>query len=212
MRRLLILTLLILTACAPGIADVESPPTPPTVTSAATNIPSLQTDPASSAAESVPDLLANLPEANCASGVTPENQEGPYYKADSPEQTSLFEENMPGKRLVLAGYVLNADCFPIPHAWLDFWQANADGEYDNAGYTLRGHQFTDNKGRYYLETIMPGFYPERPIEHIHVKVQIPGGETFTTQLYFPKQPIEGLTIQLEDKGEYLIGYFNFVVK
>lgn len=212
MRRLLILILLILAACAPAAVDIEPTPTPQSNASAPTENPSAQTEPASPVGESVPDILANLPKPDCARGLTPENQEGPYYKAGSPEQTSLFEENMPGKRLLLAGYVLSVDCFPIPQARLDFWQADANGEYDNAGYTLRGHQFTDNKGRYYLDTIIPGLYPERPIEHIHVKVQTPGGATFTTQLYFPQQPIEGLTVQLEDKGEYFIGYFSFVVK
>jgi protocatechuate 3,4-dioxygenase beta subunit len=29
--------------------------------------------------------------------------------------------------------VLTTDCTPIAHAVLDFWQANAQGEYDNNG-------------------------------------------------------------------------------
>lgn len=79
-------------------------------------------------------------------------------------------------------------------------------------YSLRGHQFSDPQGRYYLETILPGLYSSRPIEHIHVKVQPEGGEVVTSQLYFPAQPIEGLTVQTEDKSDYLLGYFNFVVQ
>jgi protocatechuate 3,4-dioxygenase beta subunit len=31
--------------------------------------------------------------------------------------------------------------------------------YGNSGYRLRGQQFTDAAGRYYLETIVPGEYP-----------------------------------------------------
>ncbi len=158
------------------------------------------------------DILANLPEPNCESGLTPANQEGPYYKADSPERTSLIDADTQGKRLILSGYVLTSDCYTVPHAWLDFWEANADGEYDNDGYTLRGHQFSDNKGRYYLETIMPGLYNARPIEHIHVKVKIMEGAVFTTQLYFPAQPFDGLTINLQEGEGVLIGYFNFVLK
>jgi len=119
---------------------------------------------------------------------------------------------MQGTRLILAGYVLDQNCQPLPDAWLDFWQADANGEYDNAGYRLRGHQFTDAQGRYYLETILPGLYSSRPIEHIHVKIQPEGGEVVTSQLYFPQQPIEGLTVTIEDGGDYLAGYFNFVVQ
>jgi protocatechuate 3,4-dioxygenase beta subunit len=151
-----------------------------------------------------------LPQPAC-SGLTQSQTEGPYYKPDSPQRNSLFEEGMPGTRLILVGYVLDQNCQPLPNVWLDFWQADASGEYDNAGYGLRGHQFTDGQGRYYLETILPGLYASRPIEHIHVKVRPEGGQEITTQLYFPQQPIDGLTVTLEDRGDYRLGYFNFVV-
>ena len=152
-----------------------------------------------------------LPAPSC-NGLTQSQTEGPYYRADTPERNSLYEEGMPGTRLVLVGYVLDQDCQPLPNAWLDFWQADANGEYDNNGYRLRGHQFTDAQGRYYLETILPGLYASRPIEHIHVKVRPEGKQEITSQLYFPPQPVEGLTVNLEDQGDYQLGYFNFVVQ
>jgi protocatechuate 3,4-dioxygenase beta subunit len=138
--------------------------------------------------------------------------EGPYYQPDTPERNSLLEEGMQGTRLILVGYVLDQNCQPLPGAWLDFWQADANGEYDNTGYRLRGHQFADEQGRYFLETILPGQYASRPIEHIHVKVRPRGGEEITSQLYFPEQPMDGLTITIEDRTDYLLGYFNFVVQ
>lgn len=153
----------------------------------------------------------SLPAPAC-SGLTQPQTEGPYYSPDTPERNILFEEGMEGTKLILVGYVLDQDCNPLPNTWLDFWQADARGEYDNAGYRLRGHQFTDEQGRYYLETVLPGLYLSRPIEHIHVKVRPDGGEEITSQLYFPDQPVEGLTVQLEDRGAYTVGYFNFVVQ
>ena len=73
-------------------------------------------------------------------------------------------------------------------ALLDFWQADADGEYDNDGYRLRGHQFADGDGPLRAcDTIVPGLYPGRT-RHIHVKVQRPHGQILTTQLYFPGEP------------------------
>ena len=150
--------------------------------------------------------------APACSRLTQSQTEGPYYKPDTPQRNSLFEEGMQGTRLILAGYVLDQNCQPLPNAWLDFWQADANGEYDNAGYRLRGHQFTDAQGRYYLETVLPGLYSSRPIEHIHVKVQPEGGEVLTSQLYFPQRPVEGLTVALEDRGDHFVGYFNFVVQ
>ena len=144
-------------------------------------------------------------------GLTQAQTEGPYYKADTPQKNSLLEESMPGTRLILVGYVLDQNCQPLPNAWLDFWQADATGEYDNSGYRLRGHQFTDAQGRYYLETILPGLYASRPIEHIHVKVRPEGGQELTSQLYFPQQPVEGLTVTLEERTDHVVGYFTFVV-
>ena len=152
-----------------------------------------------------------LPPPACA-GLTQSQTEGPYYTPNTPERNSLLEEGLPGTRLILVGYVLDQSCSPLPNAWLDFWQADADGEYDNTGYRLRGHQFTDAQGRYYLETVLPGIYGSRPIRHIHVKVRPDGGEEVTSQLYFPEQPIEGLTVTLEERADDLVGYFNFVVQ
>ncbi|MGZ9235978.1 MAG: dioxygenase family protein, partial [Anaerolineales bacterium] len=152
-----------------------------------------------------------LPSPACT-GLTQAQTEGPYYKSDTPQRNSLVEEGMQGTRLILVGYVLNQNCQPLPNAWLDFWQADANGEYDNAAYRLRGHQFTDAQGRYHLETILPGLYSSRPIEHVHVKVWPEGGQEITSQLYFPQQPVEGLTVALEAKGDYQLGYFNFVVE
>jgi protocatechuate 3,4-dioxygenase beta subunit len=93
-----------------------------------------------------------------------------------------------GATLVLVGRVLTTDCRPVRRALLDFWQADGDGEYDNEGYRLRGHQFTDAGGRYTLRTVVPGAYQNRT-RHIHVKAQAPGGDVLTTQLYFPQEPL-----------------------
>jgi protocatechuate 3,4-dioxygenase beta subunit len=229
MRKILglLFALSILTACAssPELAATQPAPTsiPADASPAFTSTP--ETDPATPAlTESVE--LSTLPattedfftqrgitlSAPACNSLTQSQTEGPYYIPHTPERHSLLEEGMPGRRLILVGYVLDQNCQPLPNAWLDFWQADANGEYDNTGYRLRGHQFTDSQGRYYLETIMPGLYSSRPIEHIHVKVQLEGGEVVTSQLYFPAQPIEGLTVTIEDQGDYLLGYFNFVVQ
>jgi protocatechuate 3,4-dioxygenase beta subunit len=118
---------------------------------------------------------------------TPRQTEGPYFSRNSPLRQSLLETGLPGTRLILDGLVRGVDCAAVAGALLDFWQADPDGEYDNRGYRLRGHQFTDAQGRYRLETVLPGLYPGRT-RHLHVKVQAPGGPVLTTQLYFPGEP------------------------
>lgn len=214
-RAFLIGTILLMSACASiqttepaAPVATDAPPLSPTQpASSPTGIPPAPTVPATDA----PDIFAMLPAPACDGSLTPSQTEGPYYTPNTPERNSLLEEGMEGERLLLIGYVLDQNCAPIPGAWLDFWQAGADGEYDNSGYTLRGHQFADEQGRYSLETVMPGLYSSRPIRHIHVKVQPPNGGVLTSQLYFPDQPIENLTVQLIPQDGRQIGLFNFVV-
>jgi protocatechuate 3,4-dioxygenase beta subunit len=114
-----------------------------------------------------------------ACNVTPRQTEGPFFKPASPERAKLE-----GAALIVTGRVIGQDCKPVAHALLDFWHADEQGDYDNAGFRFRGHQFTDAEGRYRLETIVPGSYPGRT-RHIHVKLQARGGRVLTTQLYFP---------------------------
>ena len=63
-------------------------------------------------------------------GLTPSQTEGPYYTPDTPERNSLHEDGMQGTRLYLVGNVLDANCRPLSNAWIDFWQADANGQYD----------------------------------------------------------------------------------
>jgi protocatechuate 3,4-dioxygenase beta subunit len=174
--------------------------------------------------------LARLPRAeaqgaplratpSCGAEPTPRQTEGPYFKPASPRRASLIDPGMPGARIVVAGRVLSTDCTPIARALLDAWQADARGEYDNAGFTLRGHQFTDGGGRYALETVVPGLYPGRT-RHIHVKVQAPGQAVLTTQLYFPGEQQNrrdglydpALLVEMRDAADGKTAAFDFVLR
>lgn len=117
------------------------------------------------------------------------NIEGPFYRTGSPERTDLYSE-VDGPRLTIVGQVLGYDCRPIAGAWIDFWQTDGIGQYDNTSsdYRFRGHQFADDNGEWVLVTNIPGEYPGRP-KHIHVKVQGEILQPLTTQLYFPNDPL-----------------------
>lgn len=194
-------------------------------TPVATSAPAVNS-PASGAPASTPTIDQTQPAQaspaaiDCTSPaeVTPSLTEGPYFKPNSPERTSLLDSGVTGTKLTITGYVLTPDCKPVPGALLDFWQANSQGQYDNSGYTLRGHQFTDENGRYQLQTIVPGLYPGRT-EHIHVKVQAPNGPVLTTQLFFPGESTNQsdsifdpkLVLPIQSASDRETASFNFVV-
>jgi protocatechuate 3,4-dioxygenase beta subunit len=162
--------------------------------------------------------LAATPACHDGDEATPAQTEGPYFKRSSPERVELLEAGMAGQLIELVGFVLTRDCKPVAGALLDFWQADDNGRYDNAGFRLRGHQFTDTEGRYRLRSVVPGNYPGRT-RHIHVKVQPRGGRVLTTQLYFPGEAQnrsdslfrKELLVRTAKNEGWLAGRFDFVV-
>jgi protocatechuate 3,4-dioxygenase beta subunit len=169
-------------------------------------------------ADAQESLLPATPQCRDADDPTPAQTEGPFFTPNSPERTSLIEQGMEGERISLVGFVLDRRCRPVPGALLDLWHANADGEYDNVAYRLRGHQFSDAQGRFLFETIVPGRYPGRT-RHFHVKVQAPRQDILTTQLYFPGEPgnnrdwifDEALLLDLKQDAAMKIGRYDFIL-
>ena len=223
----------VLAACAGQAAETATPapaaslaptaapavaPTPAPATQPAAAAPTQPPPTAAAAPTQVVQVLAPTPACGDDDEPTPAQTEGPYYTPNSPERASLIEPGMAGTRLVVTGYVLTTGCTPVARALLDFWQADDQGAYDNAGYRLRGHQFADDQGRYELTTVVPGLYPGRT-RHIHVKVQAPNQPALTTQLYFPNEPRNGsdqifssdLLVDLRDDGDGKQATFDFVL-
>jgi protocatechuate 3,4-dioxygenase beta subunit len=162
--------------------------------------------------------IAPTPECRDDDEPTPRQTEGPYFRSESPQRQRLREPGMGGRLLTMSGIVLSTACVPIAGAKLDFWQCDHHGDYDNRGFVLRGHQFTDAEGRYLLETIEPALYPGRT-RHIHVKVQAPHQRVLTTQLYFPGESRNQrdrifdsrLLMDIAQEPSGLRGRFDFVM-
>ena len=162
--------------------------------------------------------LAPTPACHDGDEATLAQTEGPFFKPSSPERIELLEAGMAGQTIELVGFVLTRACKPLAGALLEFWQADDKGRYDNAGFRLRGHQFTDAEGRYRLRSIVPGVYPGRT-RHIHVKVQPRAGRVLTTQLYFPGESQnrsdglfrKELLVRTAKNEGRLAGRFDFVL-
>ena len=148
---------------------------------------------------------------------------GPFFRPDSPLRTRIVDDKTPGISMLLQGRVLDANCEPLAGTSLDFWQADERGTYDNRGYPLRGHQFSDEAGNYHLETIKPGSYGDqrfRRTPHIHVRLITPTRQLLTTQLYFPDEHDlnqsdvlfePSLLVELKTGDEPTTAYFDFIL-
>ncbi len=170
---------------------------------------------------------------------------GPMYNYGAPFQARLAGDDEPGERLMLTGAVYSSDCrTPLPRTLIEIWQADHGGQYDkkrpgdfsepSPPFHLRGMLLTDDKGRYEIETIVPGAYPIPPgvpglekyggltrARHIHMKVLPALHVALTTQLYFKGDPnLAGdpwgshkpsLALDLKPNGKYMRGEFDFVL-
>lgn len=144
--------------------------------------------------------------------------DGPFFKPRSPTRGDLREPGMKGRACELTGLVLTRACRPVAGALVDLWQADDKGDYDNSGFRLRGHLFTDAEGRYAFRTIVPGAYEGRT-RHFHVKVQAPNRPVLTTQFYFPgeaknkRDPLfrPALLMRVAEAGDGLRTRFDVVL-
>ena len=131
-------------------------------------------------------LTVSLALAQSPCKPTPRETPGPFYKANAPQREST------GQGFVVSGTVRSTvDCRPLGGARIEWWAANAQGDYDD---THRATQSADADGRYRYETDFPGLYPGRPV-HLHVRISAAGHRTLITQLY-PKNKQKALTVDL----------------
>lgn len=179
-------------------------------------------------------------------GLTEQEILGPMYNYGAPSfQVKLADDDEPGQKLMLRGTVYSADCrTPLPGTLIEIWQANDKGFYDKKRpgdfseppppFHLRGMLRADSKGRYEIQTIVPGAYPIPPgvpgleqyggltrARHIHIKVLPFLNVALTTQLYFkgdehlPGDPWGGhkpsLALDLKQDGKFMVSEFDFVL-
>ncbi|WP_446039060.1 dioxygenase family protein [Streptomyces sp. SID1121] len=100
-------------------------------------------------------------------GATESTVLGPFHMVDSPARELGADISLDGNGTpcVVAGQVRSLDGTPLAGALVDVWQANGDGLYDvqqpdkQPALNLRGLFTTDDKGRYWLRSVVPRHYP-----------------------------------------------------
>lgn len=163
--------------------------------------------------------LAPTPACGDDDDPTPAQTAGPYYKPASPLRSDLRTPFGRGEAMDLGGLVLDPRCRPLPEVLVEIWHADDVGTYDNAGFRLRGHQFTDAQGRWAFQTILTRHYSIRTA-HYHFRVQAPGTRALVTQLYFPDHPRNAgdsifnprLLMTTGRNGATHTGRYDFVLK
>src|SRR3954467_7129656 len=78
-------------------------------------------------------VLEPTPECGNGGEPTMTQTEGPYFKPDAPLKRNLAVDAPNGEGIILAGFVLDARCQPVPKALVQLWHADETGAYDNAG-------------------------------------------------------------------------------
>jgi len=131
-----------------------------------------------------------------------------HFQSNSPKRVDLLEEDTSSRQILLLGYVFDRRCCPVADAKVEIWHADEAGKYDLTGNRWRGHQSTDQSGRWVFRTIIT--------QHYYFHVQSPDGTALRTQLYFPTHPKNSedklfdtrLVLSIFDDGA--VGRFDFV--
>ena len=151
-----------------------------------------------------------------ASGREPEGTEasllGPFFREAAPVVPlgGTIAHHAKGPEVMMFGQVVDSAGQPVPGAWIDAWQTDAEGLYDLQANNpevmdMRGRVQCDEHGRYHVRTLKPLGYSipmDGPVgamvrqqnrhgmrpAHIHILVSAPGYRELVTALYLGDDP------------------------
>lgn len=148
-----------------------------------------------------------------AAAATPSTVLGPFHVEGAPARAmgDSIALDAKGEPCLVEGSVLDAAGRPVAGAWLDVWQASADGFYDTQQpglqpeMNLRGRFRTGANGRWSFRTVKPASYAiptDGPVgrmlaalgrhafrpAHIHFIVTAPGFRGVTTHIFVEGDP------------------------
>jgi len=158
-------------------------------------------------------MLVDAINHRTSGGSTDSTVLGPFHMVESPrrELGANISLDHNGEPCVFAGRVRSSDGTPLPGARVDVWQANGAGFYDvqqpdvQPERNLRGLFVTDERGAFWLRTVVPSYYPiptDGPVgrlltatarhpyrpAHIHVIAEADGHAPVTTHVFVEGSP------------------------
>ena len=135
---------------------------------------------------------------------------GPYYLENSTKISNPGvlpqREDEPGDVLIFSGIIKDVDGNPLANTEVDMWQCDSNGNYSGfeegiPAENLRGILYTDDEGRFEVQTVVPGDYgiptdgptgeflkwidshPYRPA-HLHFLFKPENGDPLISQVFF----------------------------
>jgi hydroxyquinol 1,2-dioxygenase len=146
-------------------------------------------------------------------GATPNTLPGPFYRPDAPayDEGDSISIDGKGEPLLIGLQVTDLDGLPVPQAFVEIWQANGDGLYENQEpdlqpeFNLRGQFRTGPDGRVTIRSVRPAGYAipangpvgrllgqlgirlDRPA-HLHFRITAPGFQRLTTHVFDRADP------------------------
>ncbi len=133
--------------------------------------------------------------------VTPADAEGPFYPVEIPSDSDNdllrvvgMKGISPGQLAYVHGTVVDRRGEPVDGARVEIWQCDEGGVYHHPGdggkpdmrFQGFGAMVTDRAGAYHFRTLRPVPYTGRT-PHIHFRINGPGFDRLTTQLYVAEE-------------------------
>lgn len=136
---------------------------------------------------------------------TPSQNTGPFFSSEllRTPLNALVRPETAGQRITIVGTVFDGQRAPMLDALVEIWQANAFGRYHHPrdpGHAQLdptfigfGRSGTEDGGRYWFETIMPGVVRDPAVgaqaPHVNVAVSARGlVQPVLTRIYFENHP------------------------
>ena len=141
---------------------------------------------------------------------TPDEIDGPFYPLRKPQDSDIdltqiagHTKRAKGDVIEVQGRLLLISGAPLADRQVELWQANSFGDYaerttglppkSDPDFQGFGAMKTDKTGAFRFHTIKPAAYDlgrgHIRTPHIHFMVRAKGKEIFTTQMYFPGEPL-----------------------
>lgn len=164
-------------------------------------------------------------------GATRNTIRGPFYRPNAPHYPAGANISLDGngEPMHVLAKVVDLAGAPIENAFIETWQANSEGRYENQepdlqpDFNLRGTFRTDNHGHFDYMTVKPAGYQipddgpvgqllnaigcslRRPA-HLQFRISAPGHQTLTTHVYDGEDPALNEDVVFSVKDD-LVGMF-----